>query len=259
LFAHRAHQAIPVQNAVRRTGNPNTSFSQPPCLCAEDLFWFAVGENPALGIQNDDTIDKTLPDRNPVFNDDKGGVRTFKNPGDRITHVQHTARVKVGRGFVEQKQPWSHGKHPREGESLFLPARQSGCRVIQGNVQTGEFKSFVNAVPDFITRYAKVLATEGNVVTDSGQNDLGIRVLQEEPDLTPNRGRSMAVHAKLPGFFALFLTAENACQRLQEGRFSGTGCPEQEHPFTGRHVQIEILDRPGCSAGVPPAPAAGVD
>ncbi|GEP28209.1 hypothetical protein CLE01_28070 [Cryobacterium levicorallinum] len=131
--------------------------------------------------------------------------------------------------------------------------------MANGDVEADHLEGILYAPPNFPTRHADIFATEGDIIADASENYLRVGVLEDQADLTLGVARLGAVHAQSTALLALFVAAEHASQRVQQRRFSRTGCTEQENPLARLDAEGQLAHRPAPPTGMAPTPVAGVD
>ncbi|WBM80556.1 hypothetical protein KIV56_03695 [Cryobacterium breve] len=216
-----------------------------------------VGQDSAGGIEHDDPVDEVLPHGDPVFDHDQGRSGGVEGTTDGVAHLDHAVGVEVGGRLVEQEQARPHGQHAGEGEALFLAAAERGGGVIERQPQADRLEGDTDPAPDLVPLHGEIFATEGDVVADSREHDLGIRVLQHETDPATGIRRPPAVDKQFAGLVALILSAEHSGEGVHEGALARAARAEQQHAFARADVEVESGDRGRAPSGVPPAPAAG--
>jgi hypothetical protein len=65
-----------------------------------------------------------------------------------------------------------------------LAARKRAGVSVKSDIEADLREAVAHAHPDFVTRNAKVLAPEGNIVADTFQDDLAIGILDHEARAT---------------------------------------------------------------------------
>ena len=88
-------------------------------------------------------------------------------------------------------------------------------------------------------------------------------VLEHEPD-SAILGRKGDSRLGVEEHFAVehdppALGADESSDRAQHGRLPRAGRSEEQHPLPRLDDQVDVADRPGAPARVPPAPAPGCD
>ncbi|OUE08779.1 hypothetical protein CMsap09_07510 [Clavibacter michiganensis] len=194
-----------------------------------------------------------------MLDDDERGARRRDDRLDGAPHLADALGVEVRGRLVEEEEPRAHGEHAGEGEPLLLAAGERRRGPVEGDVEAHRVEGGADAGPDLLTRDAEVLAAERHVVADTGEDHLRVRILQHEPGAAPETRRVPAVDAERPAGLALVVAAEHARERVHEGRLAGTGRAEQEHALPRLDDEVDVPDRPGAAAGVPPAPALRAD
>ena len=78
-----------------------------------------------------------------------------------------------------------------EREALGLPARKMHRAPVEGDAPEADvLQALPHARPDFLARDAAILGTEGDVIAQTVEDRLRIRILQDEPHATMRlRGR----------------------------------------------------------------------
>src|SRR5205823_9566526 len=107
-----------------------------------------------------------------------------------------------------------------------------------------------DAWPDLLCRYPQIFRTERDVVAAPGHDELGLRVLEQDP--------GPAVDADLARAFPGLL-GEQSGERGEQGALAGPGQAQQQHPLAMLDPQVDVADRPGPPARVAPAEAGELD
>jgi hypothetical protein len=221
---------------------------------AEDVVGGPIRQHSPSGIENDHAVDQVLPDPHSMFDDDEGRTRLLDHASNDITNFSDPGWIKVRCGLVEQHQSRPHGKDTGESEPLLLPTGQTRRRVIERKLQSNRVERPPNPWPDLVAGHTQVLARERNIVTNPGENDLRVGVLQHEARTTPHLGGTRTVDSKVPELVTFLITTENPSQPGEESGLSRAGGTEQEHPLPRRYLQGQLRNGRPRAAGVPPAP-----
>ncbi|BDZ63174.1 hypothetical protein GCM10025877_01120 [Agromyces mangrovi Wang et al. 2018] len=214
-----------------------------------------VGHDAARGAEHDDPVDHGQPGVDAVLDHDEGCPGLAGDAVDGVAHLTHPDRVEVRGRFVEQQQAGSHGERTGQREALLLPAREVRGRVVERQVEADCVERLAHTGPDLVAGHADVLASECHVVADPGQHDLRVGVLQHERRRAGRSGR--ASDEQRPVRVALLLAAQHPGEAVQQGGLARARGAEQQHALPRVDVEVEVVDRPGAAAGVPPPPAGG--
>src|SRR5690606_12344802 len=80
-------------------------------------------------------------------------------------------------------------------------------------------------------------------------------ILQHEAGDAAHRRGGHTVDEQLAGLLPLLRPAEDAGETVQQRRLAGPGAAEQQHPFAGRHDEVEALHGGAAAASGPDVPA----
>ena len=195
-----------------------------------------------------------------MFDEHHGRVRAVEHVAHRADDLVHTVRVEVGGGFVQQQDAGLHGERPGEGEALHLPAAQvHGGTVKLDAVHADRVEAVADALPDRFARHVEVFRAERDIVAESFENRLRIRVLQYEADAPPGLADGRAVDGDTPlgqsairvngagsavsgGIHAFDIAAEQSGRTFENSGFADAGRPKQQHALAGFDTQVEAAD-----------------
>ena len=130
-------------------------------------------------------------------------------------------------------------------------------RPVEGDVEADVVQGPADAPPDLVARDPEVLAAEGDVVAASGQDDLGLRVLQHQSRPATQARRLGAADEQPTLLLALVLAAEDAGEPGEQRGLAGAGGAEQQHALPGLDHEVEAADGERLAPRMPPAPAVG--
>ena len=259
--------------------HPDAGGGEHPACLFQDLVRGAVDQHGRLRggprLEDHDPVHEVLPHGDPVLHDHQRGARLVEAAPHGVADFQHTGRVEVGRGLVQQDQPGPHRQDAGQRKALFLPAGQRRRRVVQRKVrQPDVVQRLVHARPDLVAGNREVLRAEGDVVAEAGEHHLGFGVLLHEAGTAAPGARRLAVDQEAAGFVGVVTVgraavarcaasrgavAEHAGEGVEQRGFAGAGGPQEQDALPGTDVQVQPVDRGFGAAGVAPAPAAGGD
>ena len=169
----------------------------------------------------------------------------------RAPDERRTVGVEVRRRLVEQQHVRAERQRPGDRQPLLLPAGERGGGMIAAVGEPDGGERGLDPRPDLRGGHAGVLQAERHVVAGAGEHELRIGILEDDP-----RG---AIEAQRPLGFARSGAREQPGDPGEQGALSRAGGPEEEHPLAVLNDQVEAADGPRLPAGMPPAPAAGLD
>ena len=156
--------------------------------------------------------------------------------------VAPAGRVEAHEGLVEQEQARAHGQYAGEREAALLPSGERvGMPPAEGRLgQADQLESARDGRVDLARRPAELARPEGDVVGGRGREELQLRGLKDEADLTLARavvlvGRSSAAERHAPG-----VGSEQPADELQQGRLSGARRPEQGDRGAGGDGEADL-------------------
>ncbi len=115
---------------------------------------------------------------------------------------------------------------------------------VERHVEADRGERRAHARPDLLARDAEVLAAEGDVVPDPGEDHLGVRVLQDESCPAATRRGGDAVDEERSRLLALVRSAEHTGEAVQQRRLARPRGAEQQHALSGLDAERCIPDRP---------------
>ena len=213
----------------------------------------------ALRREHDHPVDEPRHTAHAVLDHDERRAGRVEHARHRIPHLDDPVGVEVRGRLVEQQHAGTHRERAREREALLLAARQRRVGAIERHVEPDRVERVAHARPDLVARDAEVLAAERDIVADARQHDLGVGILQHEPDAAPDAAAAPPVDRQRARALALVVAAEHSRERAQQRGLAGAGCAEQQHALPRLDREVEVAHRPGEASGVPPAPAARRD
>ena len=198
-----------------------------------------------------------------------GGAGAREDVGHHRAHQGRAGRVEHRGRLVQQQHARTQRQHTGQGQPLPLPARQVRRRAVERHLEPDGVERLAHPSPDLGPRHAVVLQAEGDVVAAPGQHGLRLRVLQQQAGggvaARPGDGagaRRTGRHAVdeqaallLAG--AVLGAVEQAGEPREQGRLPGAAGAEQQHPFAGLDLEVDVLGPPtrGGRRGASPSRA----
>ena len=136
-----------------------------------------------------------------------------------------------------------NGPHDRKNAILVVHSSEGG----------------VDARPDRLGRDASVLEAEGHLVAGPPHDQLGLRVLEQEPGSAARPPWVQAVDEQGALRLRPAARVDEAGQRREQRRLAGTGRPEQQDALPWLDDEVHASQRPRATARVPQPPATGLD
>ena len=241
----------------RESRHPHTRLGKRASLLSEHGARGAIGEQPAIRGEHDDAVHERQPHVDAMLDDDECRPCPIEHALDRGAHLGNARGVEVRRRLIEQKKARSHREHTCEGEALLLSTAERCGRPVELDLEANVGERLVHPLPDLLAGNPEVLAAEGHIVADLGEDDLAVGVLQHEPGVPPGLRWRTPVDEEFPLRLAVVASSEHARERLEQGRLACAGCPEQQHALARLDVEVEVAHGPPLAGGVPPSPPAG--
>ena len=118
-----------------------------------------------------------------VGDEENGDPPFFIQPLHDVRDLFPAPRVEHGGGFVQNHDFGQQRQDARDGDALFLPAREPGGRRIPVCGHAHGVEGKIDALSDLFAGHPDVFGTEGDVVFDDGRHRLIVGVLKDDADV----------------------------------------------------------------------------
>ena len=160
--------------------------------------------------------------------------------------IASSARIQIARQFVHDENRRFTREHAGQADTAFFSVAEMMRGPMFKSLHSHFSQRFLNPRPDLRFGKSQLLRSKSDVLFNRGTEQLIVRILKEQSDLTPDfleirADQRFAENLDRRRRFDSF--RQNAVEVQQQGGFAGTVRPEHRNAFPGGNMKADASKR----------------